>query len=414
MYKLDKLLFLFGLLLVTIACSGPPPTQPPLPTTADPTALPRPTAVPVTPAPLTDVPGGSATEIPASSTDTLLPVDAVWIFADTSVIAAAPGAPKIVLGDDPFTLNPQWIQVARNGSRIGYTVANNQGQVRFQTIDVRNGAQHVFADDPRVTIVSPRFSPDGSQLAYSKIDQRQQPDSWQFEIAGATPEQVQVLTRWVRSQPSDHLEPLAPIAWTPNGLYVERLLWFSDAPGHGIARVSPTDGSAQSIVDTDHLRTEISPNGLRAAELTGILPMGPDVDSKVTLKTIDLQTGQATPIVTDGEFWTSLMRWSPDASRLLYSKQMDLANPIDEIVITAPDGSGTTNIAFGADGLPGILHDAAWQDNNTLLLLITAESQLRLYRVPADNLQAELLVELGTFEGGNIQGVPPRILYVPS
>jgi Tol biopolymer transport system component len=371
--------------------------------------------VPVTIAAPTNAPGGQATQIPAPSDDALLPADAVWVFADTAIVAAAPGAPKIVLGDDPFMLNSQGIQVAQNGSRIGYTLANNQGQVRYQTIGVRNGAQHVFADDPRVTLVSPRFSPDGSRMAYSRIDQRQQPDAWQFEIAGATPEQVQVLTRWVRSQASDHIEPLAPMAWTPNGIYVERLLWFSDAPGHGIARVNPTDGSAQSIVDTDHLRVEIAANGLRAAELTGILPMGPDVDSKVSLKTIDLQTGQATPIVTDGEFWIPFMRWSPDASRLLYSKQIDLANPIDELVVSAPDGSGAVSIPVGEGGLPGILHDAAWRDNQTLLLLMTdADGTLRLYQAAADNVEADALQELAAFKGGQLQGVPPRILYVPS
>jgi hypothetical protein len=195
---------------------------------------------------------------------------------------------------------------------------------------------------------------------------------------------------------------------------VTQVLWFSDAPQHGIARVNPTDGSAQAILDTDHLRAEVSPNGERAAVLTGILPMGPDVDSKVTLQTIDLQTGEATPIVTDGEFWIALMRWSPDASRLLYAKQIDLANPIDELVVSAPDGSGVVSIPVGEGGLPGIVHDAAWSDNNTLLLLMTdADGQLRLYQAAADHVQADALEELATFEGGDLPGVPPRIVYVP-
>ncbi len=413
MFKPDKLIFTFGLLLFVIACSGPPETLPPLPTMADPTAIPQPTVVPVTTAPPTNVPDGAATEIPAPTTDALLPSDAVWVFADTAIAAAAPGTPKIVLGDDPFMLNPQTIQAARNGSRIAYTLSDNQGQIRFLTIDTRTGAQHVYASTPNMMIVGARFSPDGSQLAYARIDQSKQPDSWQFEIAGATPEQVRVLTQWVRSQPSDHLQPLAPMAWTPNGLFVEQLLWNSDAPPHGIARVNPIDGSAQSVVDTDHLRAEVSPDGLHAAELTGILPMGPDVDSKVTLKTIDLTTGQASPIVTDGEFWVALMRWAPDASRLLYAKQQDLSTPIYELVLTAPDGSGAVSVPLGEGGLNGILHDAAWQDAKTLLLLMTTDNQLRLFQAPADNVQADAPVELGTFEGGNLQGVPPRIVYVP-
>jgi dipeptidyl aminopeptidase/acylaminoacyl peptidase len=336
------------------------------------------------------------------------------VFVDNAIIAAAPETPQIMLGDEPMNLNAHGIQVAPDGSRVAYTLIDAEGRIRFYTLDTRDGAQQLHNDMPNVNVIGPRFSPNSQELAVAVIDQNNMPDGWQLQVKGPNPDSVRVLEQFVRSSPSDHLAPLSPIAWTENGLYVERLLWASDAPPHGIVRVDPQSGEMQVLNDEDHIRAEISPDGTRAARLTGILPMGPDVDAERNLSIVDLQSGQEQPLFTGEEFWVPMMRWAPDGTRLMYAKQNGMAGLIGELVITGPDGSNQQTLAFGEGGVPGALQDAAWRDADTLLLLVAdGNNTLHLYELPVDNLSASALQELGSFGGSQVQGVMPRILYVP-
>lgn len=403
------------LLILFVACSNAPATAPPLPTAADPTAVPRPTVVVPTLLPSTNEPPAAATENPAPN-DAVLPDDAVWVFVDNAVIAATDALPhpQVILGDDPMMLNAMAIQAAPDGSRFVYSLADAMGQNRFFVVDAQTGGQTVLNDIPNVHIVGARFSPDGQQLAFTRIDQSKMPYAWQLETMGAQASDSRVLTQYVLQGPADHLKPLSPFGWAANGIFVEQLLWNADALPHGIARVNPQDGSTQALNDEDHIRAEISADGTRAAVLTGILPMGPDVDWKVSLTTLDLETGAATPLITDGKFWVQGVRWAPDAKHLLYLKQANLGLPFNELVVTTPDGTGEQTLLMGENGVPRILHDAAWSGNNTLLLLISdATNQLRLYEATVDALNADALREVAVFEGGQLPNVPPRILYVP-
>lgn len=419
MFKFKNWFVASFLLIFFAACTATSPTPPPLPTLSQPTAILPSTPVAAatlppaqpTAAPTVVVP---ATAVATAANEGLLPRDAVWVLVDNVAVAAAPGAPQIILAQGGLHLNPFGIQAAPDGSRIAYTVNDDQGRIRFQTLDTRTGVQQVFADVPNVGIVGPRFSPDGTQLAYTMIDQSGAQGVWQLQIVGPRADDVRILQRFVQSSPNDHLMPLTPIAWTANGLLVERLLWSSDAPPHGITRVDPTSGDMVTLNDEDHIRVEIAPNGQRAAQLTGILPMGPDVDAKTDFAVIDLQSGQAQTLIKDAKIWIATLRWSPDASRLLYTRQADMSGLVTALVVMAADGSGEQVLPIGGAGVRGVLYDAVWRDNDTILLLAgDSENKLHLYQVATNNFKPDALQEVGELEGPKTQGVTPRILYIP-
>lgn len=414
---MNKKYFLAATLFFLATACTVTPTAAPAPTRAAPTIF-LPTAVPLTVAP-TNVPV-TATTAPANApttapdAETLLPANVPWVLVDNVVIAAAPNLPQLILGQNPQQLQTFAVQVAPDGSRIAFVEYNNQGRARFQTLDTRTGTQRIYSDAASISIVSPRFSPDSTQLAYTMIDQSGGQAVWQLQIVGPGEDEVKILQREVQDATSHGLKPLVPLAWESVGLFTQQLLWGSDAPPLGITHVEPRSGKLTSVYDKDYLRAEISPNGTRAALLTGILPMGPDVESQVTVAILNIPKGESKTLLQDAKFWIPTLRWSPDASRFLYTRQADAGGLITALVVMNADGSREQALAIGGSGVRGILKDAAWRDNNSLFLLIADnESALHLYSLALDNFTADALQELGVFDAPKTEGIVPRILYVP-
>jgi Tol biopolymer transport system component len=334
---------------------------------------------------------------------------------DNVVIAATPRVPQLIIGQDPQQLQTFAVQAAPDGSRLAFLEYNNEGRARFQTLDTRSGAQRTYGDAAGIAYVSPRFSPDSQQLAYTMIDQSTPQWYWQLQIVGPAHDDVHILQRGVQDPAMHGFKPLVPLAWTSTGLLAQELLWASDAPPHGITHVDTATGKLTTVYDEDYLRAEIAPNGSHAAVLTGILPMGPDVESQVSVSVLDIGSGESKPVLQDGKFWIPTLRWSPDAQRLLYTKQGDMGALITALVVLNADGTNEQTLPIGGSGVRGILKDAAWRDNNTLLLLIADnENKLHLYSLALDNLQPNALQEVAAFDGPKSEGITPRILYVPA
>jgi Tol biopolymer transport system component len=348
-----------------------------------------------------------------------LPRNAIWIISSNVVQAAAPGTPEIVLAPNPESVNAFNVQVAPDGSRIAFTEFTNEGRARFGVLNAQTGEKLQLGDVFNSAFVSPRFSPDSRRLAYTMIDQSDPAkSSWQLQIVGPADDEVKILKREVTDPPATHtLQPLAPVAWTPDGIYVEQLLWNSDAPPQNLSLVNPESGDVQLISDKQYMRMLVSPDGKLGARVTGIFAMGPDVQGETTLTMLDLATGRETPLFEKQSFWMPVLRWSPDSERLVYARQAGVGSGlVTALNVIAADGTGEQTLAIGGTGVRGQLRDAAWLDAETLLLLVhESDNKVRLYSLPLATLNREAMQEIAEFDpppSGN-PNQEMRILYVP-
>jgi Tol biopolymer transport system component len=204
---------------------------------------------------------------------------------------------------------------------------------------------------------------------------------------------------------------LAPLAWTPAGLVVERIFWATDAPPQELIVVDPTDGSVQSLRNASHLQAVPSPDGSKVALVKGEVPIGGTPAFEIAI--LDIASGNETTIVLSRQGLVKALRWSPDGARLLYAMSETYDTLVTSVVALDADGSNQQQVDFGATGFELAVHDLAWRDAETPLVLVTNQmGQIELNALPLDSFDATGLQSLGTFEG-DAGDQAPQILYVP-
>jgi TolB protein len=225
------------------------------------------------------------------------------------------GSGALQLTSDPApSTEPQW---SPNGQRILYTRGGNE--VRIMNADGSGDVPAVSNAD------SPTWAPDGSRIAWAR--EGSYPSGWPYDdMIWSSPEgsQTQILTR---SQGED--EPTEPYGysdseWSPVG----NVILASEKQGADWTRIAFAYGGeflfAVGTYWTAASEPAYSPDGTQFAYLsqerdTATLELGPRQIHKINS---DLET-QYTPLTTDAAD-KSHVEWSPDGSKLVFTKGGDL------------------------------------------------------------------------------------------
>jgi hypothetical protein len=342
------------------------PTQ--VPTSPPPaTATPEPTPMPTAPATSLPTPTSTPTAQPTTTPTRLaiLPNDMPWVFRAGTVF-----------GDDEsldfqqrgYPAPASRLLAAPNGAYIAYTSQDE----RLVVIDMLSHEQ--ITPEPRdIQVAGFTFSPDSRALAYRVVDGPLQI----FDLPSGR-------KRTIPEPPADQPLLLSPVAWSPTGLVVERLLWGSDALPQGLALIGPVSGTISPLREREHLRAVPSPNGRRIALVTGSVPIGGAPKAAITL--LDIASGTETTIVPERQQVIKALRWSPDESRLLYAESVDYQSTVTTLHVLNADASPEQALELGGKAGGPTFTDAVWRNDNTVLLL-SAEGgpRLQLYTLPLDS-----------------------------
>lgn len=303
------------------------------------------------------------------------------------------------------------IAISRDGARVAYVVRTPTHDAtakpsaddskggwsstqQLYVIDRAGGTprQLTFGDDP---VSSPRFSPDGTRIAFLR-PRAGKPAVHILDLAGGEPRAVDLGTHaphtvdWAPAgdalvftgqQPA--ADDLVAQRWSRGGAYrydVEHepeRLFVAPLTAAGTAGpprlVGPAEGSLVAHA--------WSPDGTRIAMIVARTADPTDGFAHHALHVIGATAG-APVIVERSEQPLTLahLAWSADSKRLAYAAGRRGPSHLDELLVTALDGAKPTNLTKALD--PTLL-DVAWaSDGRSLLALTFARTATKLYRVP--------------------------------
>jgi Tol biopolymer transport system component len=309
---------------------------------------------------------------------------------------------------DPSTVYQ--VIAAPDGSAIAY-VSQIDGRARLVVRDLRSGEGQVIDSANGDAVAQVRFSPDSQAIAYTILyEQAWQLNVWDRESAASR-------TLQEGSTPllgSDGALPfvLFPLAWTPNGLFAERILYATDAPPQGLALVDPQSGEVEIVRESPHLMAAATSDGSSFALMVGERPIpGAPIARIIRFDVADRSETELTPT---REQLVQTMAWSPDGTQLLYTTSDSFEARETTLHLIQADGANERTIAFGQLGLLAPLRAAGWQDDATVLVLLWDEAQqFELHALPLSSFDERSLQSLDAFEATLQQGQSPQIVFVP-
>lgn len=209
------------------------------------------------------------------------------------------------------------------------------GRDAIYTLDLATGRVRHLSGDPRWTELEPRWSPDGSRIAFA---------SNRAHYEGPAPESGEAdMDIWVmnadgsgrRRVTTDPANDLTP-SWAPDG---RSLVFTSDRDSRGdLYRVWLEDGRVERL--TRHfvgraIMPNVSPDGRRVAFAAQTLRVGAFWDYQVHV--LDLASGRTSAVAAPaGACWPT---WAPDGARLanvLLRRDLPSALEVREGVGRAP------------------------------------------------------------------------------
>ena len=243
-----------------------------------------------------------------------------------------------------------------------------------------------FATIP--TISTPRPSPDGTRIAYSRaFDGRI--DLWVVNVDGGAP--LQLTDQATLQGPDPNQRHASSIAWTPDGRHIvfaansDKKLWMV-----------PVEGGQSRVIDEgpgSHHSPAVAPNGNQVAY---VAERGESVD--VVMAGID---GRSVRIVSAGEDYVLQPRWSPDGTRLLYGQWPHYDMPWDERALIVVDvASGEHRVIVG--GTRVTYADADWSPDGIHITFVSDRSGGfgNLWMCDADGGNLQSLVSEGVQHAG--------------
>ncbi len=407
---------LLGALLT--ACTGPGTSQPTsTPTTAPPTAVttvpttaptsaPLPSATP-NPSPTQAVAPTASSEptqpAPTPGTVSTLPRDAIWVRNDT-VLTMGGNTPPLDLLSTGHTPLPFISQAAPDGSFFAF-VEDRPERRGLVLLDMRSGESR-FLDIGAV--IGVRFSPDSRSLALTTLKE----PNWQVQVLDLASGELRLLREGaLMAQSPDSLPTVpVPVAWTADGLIAQGIVYATGAPPQNLVLIDLASGELRTLRDSPHLGAFVAPNGRVAALITGRVGIGEAPVNGIVL--LDLSSGQETVLVPEAQQLIGAIRLSPDGTQVLYGTSP--AGPrVNRIHLINADGSGEQSLGFEGYGIASEYRDIAWQNNETILLLVVdVDGNLRLHAAPAERLHPPLfqtLADYGPVGPGGVQ----QIVYIP-
>lgn len=359
------------------------------------------------PAPPTSEPATPAPEPATPTTDSLpapgavLPADAPWVTIGSQVYAPGQAAPfdAVTEGDPAMVMG---MVAAPDGSSLVYATMIEH-RMRLVVRDLRTGGSRVVdaADADSFSRVS--FSPDGTAIAFTSIGQ----ERWRLIVMGIVSGEQHVIQEGSMMASADALPlPMVPVGWTEAGLFVERILYASDAPPRDLSLIDLASGEAMLVRADSHLQAIPAPDGASVVVIAGELPPGGQPSAAISR--FDVATGSEVSLVPAQQALIRALRWSPDNAMIAYAAAATYESPETVVGVMNADGSNLRTIEAGR------VRDLGWQDAATLLLL-TATEQRRtmLQALPITTFDAAALQPVATFTAATEGAQPAQLLYVP-
>jgi dipeptidyl aminopeptidase/acylaminoacyl peptidase len=206
--------------------------------------------------------------------------------------------------------------------------------------------------------------------------------------------------------------PMVPVGWTDAGLFVERILYASDAPPRDLTLVNIESAEATPLREDSHLQVIPSPDGSSVAVIVGVLPIGQQPRAAILL--LDIANGDERELVPEQAALIRALRWSPDSAQIAYAAAANYESSETVVGVMNADGSNLQTVEFGVPGFGYRVRDLAWQDSSTpLVLLVNDEGKLELHALPISSFDATGLRPLATFDAEPTGAPPAQILYAP-
>ena len=209
------------------------------------------------------------------------------------VLAAEWDAPAAPVGGYSASADGRTVVISASGTR---------SRVALSVLRPETGETRVLFEDPAVTVVSARVSPDGARSAFTKYPAQGGFDQgiWTGRVAGGEFVRITAPT-------TDTTTPQMPIAWSPGS---DWLAFTRDLPDGTEVRYVRADGGEEKLLGPGERvswRATVPEVAIEA-------PVGPGS----RIYTVDVATGTFTDIVKEDRGSVAALTWHPSGDRLAY------------------------------------------------------------------------------------------------
>jgi dipeptidyl aminopeptidase/acylaminoacyl peptidase len=248
----------------------------------------------------------------------------------------------------PLTLEDFWslrtvsdVQLSPDGTTLAYVVgtydqASNQQRSAIWLADVGSGQARQFTGGAAAD-TTPRWSPDGTRIAFVSTRQEDKPQVFVIPTAGGEPRRV-----------TAH----------PDGATVP--VWSPDSTRLCVSVALETDRQ-QVAQETQWLEAHAdlkakAPRLRRQASVLSRFDARGYMDRRVHLFVVATGEGETAPRqITDGDWDDLIVGWSPDGSAILFvSNRTEQAehNLVGDLWLVSPEGGAPTRLTDGSLSVP--------------------------------------------------------------